>query len=521
MKQRILELTLLVAALIAGYQLRVIDLELYRMSPDEGNYLYSAGVDHLEQDAALGAGLAADKEWLFPRYYPHSYLHQLAIRWSWRLGKSAIFSVRIDSVLLGLLTSLVVYLFSRRALAGRHWAAGFAAGVIALQCLHIWYSRTGWGATGCTAFFAVYLALGYELVRSERRWVHDLWIGVAMSLAALLAFGWHEMIVVHVGGMGLFILLHHIWGGPGFRGSGLAALPHTLQKSPKAWAALVSALPIVVLFAFLLTSDFARQHWINFEETKRPGVLAILNRMFVEEDLQLQFAWPVLLLAVFGYWQLRKSNRLASRYLMTALLSSSLIFLFFFKDAYLVRIYLPTAVVIAVLAGNGFGELVELAGERWRVLAGAAGTALLFSWMAMVSYRTIHDWKNGDELFFEPRFHHLEGYRFVDARNVHDSTFAILRERLEPNEVVGVDALEKSGRRAAGEFSILFRLRDAGFRAEPFAYGRPRKDWPRFLMGVKVGMKQRGHSVEGGGVYREIGADKFGRMALFELESRP
>ena len=520
MRQRLLELTLLLAALVAGYQLRLVDLELYRMSPDEGNYLYSAGVDHLAQEADLGAGLEADLQWLFPRYYPHSYLHQLAIRWSWRLGANAITSVRIDSALLGLLTSLFVYLFARRILSRKSWAAAFAGGVVALQCLHIWYSRTGWGATGCTAFFALYLGLGYELVRRERRLGQDLLIGVAMGVASLLAFGWHEMIVVHVGGMGLFILLHHVWGGPGFRGSGIGALAKTLPRSGKAWAALVSALPITVLFSYLLTSSFARQHWINFEESQRPGVLTILRHMFVQEDLHYQFAWPVLLLAGYGYLQLRKTDRLASRYLMTALLTSSLIFLVFFKDAYLVRIYLPTAVVIAVLAGNGLGALVERVGERWRTVVGAGATLLLFAWMGAVSFRTIHDWTEGDELFFEPRFHHLDGFPFVDGRDVHAETFATLRERLRPKEVVGVDALEKSGNRAAGEFSILFRLRDAGFRSQPFAYDAPPAKWPRFLMGVKVGMKQRGHSVEGGGRYREIGADKFGRIALYELESQ-
>ncbi|MFT5285294.1 MAG: hypothetical protein ACI8TQ_001456 [Planctomycetota bacterium] len=524
LKEHGLELAILIAVLVAGWLLRVQNLEVYKMSPDDGSYLYSAGIARLDANADFSTAVSQDLEWWVPRYYPHSYLHQLAIRWSWRAGANAIFSVRIDSVILGLLSSLAIFLFSKRVLSRRHPAALVAAGIVALQCLHVWYSRTGWGTTGCAAFFAVYLALGYELVRRERSLLADLGIAIAMGLASLLAYGWHEMIVVHVSGMGLFILLHHIWGGPGIEGSGVRSLLGTLRRSQKAWAALLSALPILILFTVLLTSDFARQHWINFEDsTLKPTLMQILKHLFTVDHIEQQIAWPVLILAVIGYLKLRQTDLLASRYLGVSFLTSCLIFLLFFKDANLVRIYLPTALILAVLAGNGFACLCVVFKERWRSALSLVSALLFMAWMGMVSYQTIHDWNDGDEFFFEPRFHFLEGYEHVDLRDVHESTFLQLDNLLKPGEMVGVEALRGNGG-VYGEFSILFKLRDSGFNATPFVVpdnlSKAGVQWPRFLMGVKRGMEQRGHTTTSNGRYREIGADRLGRVALYELEPK-
>ena len=520
-KAHALELAVLLAVLVAGWLLRVQNLEVYRMSPDEGSYLYSAGIARLDANGDFATSISQDAEWWIPRYYPHSYLHQLAIRWAWRAGADAVFAVRIDSVILGLLTSLVIYLFAARILSKRPFAALVAAGIVSLQCLHVWYSRTGWGTTGCAAFYAVYLALGYELIRCKRALIGDLAIAIGMGLVSLLAYGWHEMIIVHVGGMGLFILLHHVWGGPGFEGSGWSHLLTTLRRSQKAWAALISALPIVGLFVALLSSDFARQHWINFEESRQgPTISQILKHLFTVDHIEQQLSWPVLVLAAIGYLKLRQTDLLASRYLGIGFLSSCLIFLLFFKDANLVRIYLPTALVLAVMAGNGFASLCELSQARWRTTVGWIGSLLFMAWMGAVSYQTIHDWQTGEEFFFEPRFHFLEGYPHVDLRDVEEPNFVELVNRLKPGEVVGVEATRGDGG-VFGEFSILFRLRDAGFEAVPFAMpdkqAKPGVRWPRFLMGVKRGMALRGHTLETGGRYREICADRFDRIALYEL----
>lgn len=519
------EAALLALALAAGLGLRLLRIDEGRMSPDEGNYLFSARVHRLERAGGPAAWLAEDAEWVWPRYYPHSYLHQLLARWAYRLGAGSVQALRGVSAVLGALTPLAAFLLAARALRARdparpQAAAGalLAGAVVALQCLHVWYSRTGWGQTGCTAFFALYLLLGHRLFERERSLARDALLAAGMAAAALLAYGWHEMVVVLVAGTGAFVLWHHAAGGAGFAGRGLARLPRTLLGSRKAWLALASALPVAALFGALFTSEFARRHWLGLETGERApwgeNLLLSLRFLFPLSHLERQLGWPVLLLAGAGLVALRRRDPFAFRYLACALLASPLLFLLLFQDPGLVRIYLPAAVALAVLAGEGLAALAGLLPTRAARPAALAAVLLLSAWHAGVTWHTVFG--APDAPLFERAFHAPDGAALVLQRDAHDATLAALRERLAPGEVVGVSAERLPGGGVKGEFSALFRLRDAGVAAEPCPWDGPRARWPRLVMGLDALRGRPEHPLADGGAYRAVATDAFGRFSLFE-----
>lgn len=524
-----LEIALLVLVLALGSFLRLRDLDAYRASADEGNYLFSARIQRLERDTDLAARLTEDAEWAWPKYYPHSFAHQLAARWAWRFGAGAVSSIRLDSAILGVLTALVAFSFVARVLrpdgaraGGRRGTEGagalLAASVVALGCLHVWYARTGWGQSGCTFFYALYALQGYALFARERTLGGDALLAAGMAATSLAAYGWHEMIVVHVGGMGIFVLVHHVLGGAGFEGCGLAALPRTLARSRKAWLALLSALPIVALFSALFFDPFARAHWIDFERTEGGGFVLNLERilrfLFPLVHVERQITYPVLALALAGLVSLFRRDRFAFRYLVTALVASCATFLLFYKDAGLVRIYLPTACVLAVLAGVGLASVFPTALGRARRAGALAAALLLAAWMAATSWQTLFG-VEGDP-FFARVFHAPDGYDLVDAKDSHRASFELLHARLRPGEWVGVHAKPVDAGAIAGEFSVLFQLMDEGIPAKPFTYQLPPREWPRFVMGLATEMESGRRTLGSGGPYGRIALDAFERFGLYE-----
>jgi len=498
-----LELALLVAVLALGLWLRGHELASYRLSPDDGNYLYSARVHRLERDLGPAAWLREDVEWAFPRYYPHSYLHQGLARWWYRLGLPSIEALRINSVATGLATALLVYLFYAARFPARRPVGLLAAALVAVQCFHVWYSRTGWGQTGCTAFWFAYFALGWALLRPGRTAspARDALLGAGMAVSALLAYGFHEMISVHVVGMGLAVLACGLFG----------------ERTRGAGGVGRRLLGLLVLR--LLFDSFARQHWINFQpegqgtwwDVRR----ANLRFLFALTRIDRQLGYPVLGLALVGLAGLARRDRAYFVYVATSFAASFLIFAVGFKDFGLERIYLPTAVLAAILAAEGLATLAAAVaggpGRRSRALFAGVGAALVL-WAAFVTQRTLFG--QPGELGFERVFHAKVGFDFKESRDAEAEILAHLRARLRPDEAVGV-AGRRNPHGVVGEFSPLFRLLDEGLAARPFGFTGDPRGWPRFVVGVRGMMERDGHTVAGGGYYREVAADTWGRIALY------
>lgn len=519
-KSTALELLLLGLLLALGAILRFRALDLPRLGPDDGNYLFSAGIFRLGREGGLSDWIRADWDWAFPGYYQHSYLHQWLARWWYRLGASCVTAIRLSSVLTSLGTALVVYLFTRRVLPERRWTGLLAASIVALQCLHVHYSRTGWGQTGCTFFYSLYFVSGYGLLVKKRAGEasRDAWLGLAMGSAGLLAYGFHEMITVHVVGMALVGFAYHLWGGSSDDPpSTFGERWNRILKSRKTWVYAASTLPIAFLLLRLLGNDFAREHWINFTPEDRGSFLETrltnLDYLFNKTHIQSQISWPVLLLALAGTVSLARRKPFLFRYITASLCLPLLLFILMFKDAHLVRIYLPSAVLLAILAAEGGAFLIAFVGARARVWAGAMAGLAFVAWMALTTWHTTFGWEG--DAFFEPRFHVPEGFELRDPRGAVDPIVEYLQRELEPGEFAAVMG-RSTGGGIAGEFSILFRFMDRGIAAKPYTFAEPKGNWPRFAVGVVRGMDARGLTESVGGPYRLAVQDAFGRLGLYE-----
>ena len=213
---RSIDALLLLVLVGLGLWLRLGSIDAFGLSPDDGNYLSSARVMQLDRPNQEGSWFDQDWEWAFGERrlsYRHSYIHQLVIRWVYRSGATGAFTVRIASVVLGALTTLLLYLFYLRNFPEQRSVGWIACALLAGLVIHVWYSRTGWGQTGCTFFWLVYMMLGYSLFvrRPVPSKAQCAVIAIGMILATLLAYGYHEMIVVHVAGMGVFWVLDQYW----------------------------------------------------------------------------------------------------------------------------------------------------------------------------------------------------------------------------------------------------------------------------------------------------------------------
>src|SRR5262245_33897960 len=92
-KVSLLEWLALAVIVTAGFLLRSRDLAAFKLSPDDGQYMYSARLQSLERSADLGQWIAEDRAWIAELVedwghsvmkattYQHSYLHQFVLRY--------------------------------------------------------------------------------------------------------------------------------------------------------------------------------------------------------------------------------------------------------------------------------------------------------------------------------------------------------------------------------------------------------------------------------------------------------
>jgi len=499
---RLFEVLCLLILTAAGFGLRAAEIDLFGLSPDDGNYLHSAGVTHMLVDADLD-WTEQDENWFErTKTYRHSYVHQYAIRWFKRAGADNVSAVRLGSVILGSLTPLILFLLLAGKDDKRRRLALLSAVMLAGYSMHVWLSRTGWGQPGCTFFFVVYLLFADRLFHQAkgRGLGRTSFYAAGMMLAALGAYGYHEMIVVHVAGMGLYSVLHLLWnrGKPGERDRARAFIAFGL-----------SCIPVTLWASTLLSDSFAQEHWSGLvQEAYGKNYfdyrLLVLKTMFKSYGLHEQVGWIVIALSVPGMVFMRRRDQALFRFLFTTFMMSWAVFFFAFRDPYLVRIYLPTFILLIVFAAEGMlGFADRFALERRGLARVVIASIVVFLWaQSAVTLFVRSDTPLTVASFYTP----LKQPHRRPLKPISD----YLHTHRQSGEVLGIN----------GDFSPFFSLQDEGHSGQHHngaAWEKPLAEQPTWIVGGQRQMKSEGHALEAGGNFEFIVADTTGRLALYRV----
>ena len=481
-------------ALVLGLILRLGGLGADVISPDEGRYLESAGIHELDPDSSPTAWPGEDLAWARgPKSYPHSYLHQWVARQAHRAGTAHKTAIRAGSVLTSMLTALGLAWVLWRRWPARPWTATLAGALVALTPLQVWYARTGWGTTGCTLFVLVAMALGWRLAGARDAGAR-LRLGLALTLAGLAAYGYHEMASVYVVALGLALLALELFD--------RRPAP---WRSPALWTWALSSIPVgLATIWILLFSDFANEHWFDTVRGERGYFEArqrILGFLFLSgTGLPALVTLPVVGLALTGAASLVRRAPREAVFLLTNLVAPFLLFLVFFQDTNLIRIHLPGACLVLLLAAEGVTWLAGLAGGRARHVV--AGLALALLAVEAGASRVTLTGEPGDALFRAGFFGTVNG----------DSKSDLARREGVVVEHIAADLRPRQTVQAVGPAALFF-LRDAGIAAEEFT-SRP----SRYVVGRPEAVTRRLKQAGGPVRYRQVELEGNGYWVLYERD---
>jgi hypothetical protein len=208
----------------------------------------------------------------------------------------------------------------------------------------------------------------------------------------------------------------------------------------------------------------------------------------------------VLALALVGFLALRRADRAAARWLALNAVAGAALLVLLFGDAYLMRAYLPSYVVLDVLAAAG----VLAIGQRLGHALGAVAGALLLASLAASSWSTLFGRHLGP-LFVQKLY---EQNNQLDHRHVDDGLYDLLQRELCPGDRVA----------AFGDKAVIFKLLDRGIRAQEDYLEGPREAWPRWIVGAVNVFEKTPHFEASGGPYRLRARDTVGRHGLYELK---
>jgi hypothetical protein len=501
----------LVLALAAW--LRCHDIESFRIGPDDGSYLHSARIHDLPRGGALVENVHADVAWareIAGLYddetaaYQHSYLHQLATRWLWRSGLGALAALRASSAILGTLTVLVVALLVRGLLPSRPWLAVLAAAFVAFAPLHAFLSRTGWGQAGFAGWYLAFLAIAHRVLVAAP--APDLRRAVLLAsglvATSVLAYGWHEGVAPYVAGTALSACV-----APWIRGERLA--PRAVLGSTRTWTYVAGASVVGLFTVLLLFSSFARDYWFDAKgraPDEMPWIevkARSLENLFVAQRLDLLLGWTLLLLAVPGAVWLRRVDRSAFRWILVNAAAGALLLVVFFGDAFLMRAYLPSYVLVWILSACGVAWIAERRGHA----AGAVLGALVLSLLAASTWQSLFG-RHGGPLFVQKLYDQSND---LDHRHVDEELYALLRAERRPDELVAVFA----------DKAVIYKLLDRGIMArEDYMEGRPTETWPVWIVGVATVFERSPFFAANGGPYALRAKDRVGRHALYQRVAR-
>jgi hypothetical protein len=515
-RARAWERSALALIVVAAFWLRTRDIESFFAGPDEGSYLHSALVHELPRGFDPLRWVREDVAWvkhLADHYreetvtYQHSYVHQWVTRYLYRSGCGAIESLRLSTAITGTLTVLFAWWFFAKVAPARRRVGLLAAALVAFAPFHVFYSRTGWGQIGCSAFYLVYATFLYRVLvvipdgdsRALRR------AGFGMLVASLLAFGWHEGVAPYIVGSGIVVVLAPLLFPRASPSGGWLAQS---VRSPRTWTYAWSAIPVgAATLALALWSPFAQKYWFNTEGRAGLGWWDLKTASFVNlfdaQRVDLQLGWIPMALALFGWISLRRRDRALARYLVASALAGSAILFVGFGDAFLARIYMPAFVLLLVLAAEGLHASAQALAMRLGHLAGATLVALVLGLLAAISWMT--SFGRVENPLFVQRLYAQTSKGLLDHRHVDEPIRAHLLADKKPGERVGV----------FGDKAAIFRLQDVGIEArENYLEGTP-DTWPEWLVGSNnVYPKSpfaRAHPDE----YKQIVGDTIARWTLY------
>lgn len=501
------ERVLLALILLAALLLRTVRIEDFYIGPDDGAYLHSAQIDVIEPGGFHPVRwVGEDVEWVrwFAAHYgdstityPHCYLHQFVARWFFRFTGGALLALRLSSALTGALTVLFARLFVRRIWPGRRRTALFAAAVLAVLPIHVFFSRTGWGQVGFACFYLGWLSVLhrvlFELADDDRAGFRRA--GFGLVLLSLLSFGWGEGVAPYILGSGLVVAA------AGLARGGIGGL-----FTRRAWTYAWSSVPVGALtLALALFSPFAQRLWFAKEAPRGMSWLDLkaqtLGFLFKTSRLDLLLTWPLLLCAAAGVVvALRRSKRTALFLLGSALGGTAILF-FFFADAWLVRAHMPLFVALAIFAAIGLDALVA---RLWGV--GAALAGLVLASLLWITATTL--WGRVDDVAFLQRLYNPGAPPEVDYRDVDRPILDHLLAHRSADDTYGI----------FGDKSAIFRLQDAGIRGATENYMEgPDPVRPKWVVAARnTDFAKSPHTIERGGPYRFVVRDTIDRWSLYE-----
>lgn len=510
---------LLFAATIAfAFYVRTRDIEAFFVGPDDGSYLHSARVHELARGGNPVRWIEEDVAWarfLAHNYsdtvltYQHSYLHQFVTRYLFRFGCGSLQAVRLSTAITGTLTVMFVAWFFTTMFPRRRSLAWMAAALVAVSPLHVFYSRTGWGQIGFTAFYFVYATLLYRVLvvipNDDRRAFRRC--GWGMLAASLLAYGYHEGVALFVVGSALVA----------FAAPWLFARDGVDSKflSRRTWTCVWAAAPVGALtLALALFSSFAKEKWFNplgtagvtsYWDLKR---LTIEN-LFLSQRPDLMLTWVVIVLAVIGGVAMWHERGTLAKYWVATAIAGTLVTFFLFGDANLLRAYMPVYLITIVFAAFGLEHVAQFAAARLGAIAGCVATAIVIATLTCTTWTTLFGQVASP--FFIQHFYVQGKGNTLDYRHVDENIRAYLREHKKPDERVAV----------FGDKCMQFRLFDVGVESREDYIEGPRETWPTWVVGRIDGARGFGASkfpVARGGPYELVMQDTIARFALYKIQ---
>ncbi len=506
-------LALAAVLLVAGW-LRMHDIESFRIGPDDGSYLHSARVHELERGGNPIQWVRDDVAWVREiaslygdekQAYQHSYLHQLTCRWIYRMGAGTLESLRLSSAILGALTALFVAWLVRRAIPSQRWIAVLAAAFVAVSPLHAFLSRTGWGQAGFTCWYLAFLVIAHRVLVAREE--PTLWTSIRAALAliatSVLAYGWHEGVVFFVAGTGLVALL-----APWIRGERWSV---GAALSRRTWTYVAGVTLVGAFMVALFFSDFAKEYWLapkgRMQREESLSWLDVkrltLENLFVAQRPDLQVTWVMIVLAILGALWMRRADRTAFRWLAANSVAGPLLLFFLFGDAWLLRAYLPSVVLMLVFSACGIAWIAGRFGHAAGAIVGSLALALTAgtTWQSLFG-------RHLGPVFVQKLY---DQTNHLDHRHVDDAIYALLARERKSDELVAV----------FGDKACIYKLQDRGIVAtEDYMEGRAIETWPVWIVGAVNVFERSAFFDEKGGAYVLRAKDSVGRHALYQRVTR-
>jgi hypothetical protein len=138
----------------------------------------------------------------------------------------------------------------------------------------------------------------------------------------------------------------------------------------------------------------------------------------------------MLVLAVLGVLWLRRTNRVAFRWIAANAIAGPILIVFLFGDLFLLRAYLPSIVLLLVFSACGVAWITE----RFNASLAAIVGSLVLALTAATTWQTLFGTHLGP-LFVQKLYDQTNE---LDHRHVDEPLYALLLRERKPDELVAV-----------------------------------------------------------------------------------